>query len=252
MIGVRVPLEYQAGRHGKGTHHDCRFRLESGGTLSVLRHKLSAYGLGFRPISPYGHPMNDNHRRLCPSPAWAKHIQEEILPALATLVDIEGEMLEIGPGPGAATEWLRHRVDRLVALEVDEAAAKTLATKFDGENVEVVHGNATRIRFPAGSFDVVGSFTMFHHVPSLDLQARIIAEAHRVLRPGGSFLGSDSLASTGLHAFHENDTYNPIDPAVMLLLLRSNGFRTITISVGESLTFAAEKAGRRRLAAERE
>lgn len=193
--------------------------------------------------------MNDKHRRLCPSAGWAKHIQEEILPPLAEAADIEGEMLEIGPGPGAATEWLRRRVARLVALELDETAAKELATKFFDSNVEVVVGDATKLRYRAKSFDVVGCFTMLHHVPTFESQAKIVAEAFRVLRPGGSFLGSDSLASAGLRAFHEGDTYNPVDPAVMMHLLRSSGFRAITISVGDSLTFVARKGGRRQLGA---
>ena len=41
-------------------------------------------------------------------------------------------MLEIGPGPGAATDWLRHKVGRLTAVEVDETAAALLADRFAG------------------------------------------------------------------------------------------------------------------------
>ncbi len=70
--------------------------------------------------------MNENHSRLCPSPEWAEWIQGELLPPLAAGVDLGAEMLEIGPGPGAATEWLRHRVRRLVALEIDAEAAGQL------------------------------------------------------------------------------------------------------------------------------
>ncbi len=67
--------------------------------------------------------MNENHARLCPSPEWAAHIQEEILPWLLRHASLGADMLELGPGPGAATGWLRHRVRRLTAVEVDEAAA---------------------------------------------------------------------------------------------------------------------------------
>ena len=35
----------------------------------------------------------------------------------------------------------------------------------------------------------------------------------RVLRPGGVLVGSDSLPSQSLHAFHEGDIYNPVEPA---------------------------------------
>jgi len=79
-------------------------------------------------------------------------------------------------------------------------------------------------------------------VPTLALQQAIVAEVGRVLRPGGAFIGSDSLASYGLHEFHEGDDYNPIDPAVLLVMLRSLGFEEIVLRVGESLLFTAHKA----------
>jgi hypothetical protein len=62
-----------------------------------------------------------------------------------------------------------------------------------------------------------------------------------VLRPGGVFLGSDSLASDGLHQFHEGDTYNPVEPAAFLTRLQTIGFGTITLIVGYHLIFIARK-----------
>ena len=50
---------------------------------------------------------------------------------------------------------------------------------------------------------------MRHHVPTRALQDKVLAAAFRVLRPGGTFLGSDSLPRDALHQFHEGDTYNP-------------------------------------------
>jgi 16S rRNA A1518/A1519 N6-dimethyltransferase RsmA/KsgA/DIM1 with predicted DNA glycosylase/AP lyase activity len=67
--------------------------------------------------------MNSNHERLCPSPEWAEHIQNEILPEVTSGIDLGQDMLEIGPGPGAATEWLRQRVANLTVVELDEEAA---------------------------------------------------------------------------------------------------------------------------------
>lgn len=190
--------------------------------------------------------MNQNHARLCPSPEWAVHIQDEILPSLTEHADLGDDMLEIGPGPGAATDWLRHRVKRLTALEVDPEAAAKLGARFADSNVEVVTGDATRIRFPTASFDSAGCFTMLHHVPTLAQQNKILAQAFRVLRPGGVFIGSDSLASSGLHHFHEGDTYNPVDPASALARLQTIGFGSITVTVDGVLKFVAHKPGRRR------
>jgi SAM-dependent methyltransferase len=185
--------------------------------------------------------MNENHRQLCPSPEWAAFIQSDVLPVLAQHAELGEEMLEVGPGPGAATDWLRHRVKRLVAVEVDVEAAGALAERFAGSNVEVVVGDGGDLGPESGSFDSAGCFTMLHHVPDLPSQRRLLSEVFRVLKPGGVFIGSDSLGRTELHEFHIGDTYNPIDPAVLLVLLRSTGFERLTLIIDDLLKFVAHK-----------
>jgi len=187
--------------------------------------------------------MNENHTQLCPSPEWATHIQEEVLPSLTSLVALGEVMLELGPGPGAATEWLRHRVSRLVVVESDTDAVEKLTHRFATSNVEVVVGDATSLEFPDESFDSVGAFTMLHHVATAQLQQQLLVEAHRVLRPGGVLIGSDSLASNHLHLFHGEDTYNPIDPASLLIRLQAVGFTAITLLVDYDVRFVAQKSG---------
>jgi ubiquinone/menaquinone biosynthesis C-methylase UbiE len=185
--------------------------------------------------------MNENHAQLCPSPGWAAHIQDEVLPSLVGFAALGDGMLELGPGPGAATEWLRHRVSRLVAVESDKDAAQQLELRFSNSNVEVVVGDATHLDLPDESFDSVGSFTMLHHVETSQLQQRLLEEAYRVLRPGGAFVGSDSLASNNLHLFHAEDTYNPIDPASLLVRLQAAGFTSIVLIVDYDMRFVAKK-----------
>jgi ubiquinone/menaquinone biosynthesis C-methylase UbiE len=187
--------------------------------------------------------MNSNHARLCPSPEWAEHIQGDILPALTRDVDLGATMLEIGPGPGAATGWLAGKVAKITAVEIDADAARLLADRYADTNVEVVTGSATDLGYPADSFDSAGCFTMLHHVRTAALQNAILAEAFRVLRPGGFFIGSDSLASDDLHHFHAGDTYNPIEPASLLTRLQTLGFAPVTVMVTDSLLFVAGKPG---------
>jgi ubiquinone/menaquinone biosynthesis C-methylase UbiE len=185
--------------------------------------------------------MNENHAKLMPSPEWAAHIQDEVLPLATEGVELGADLLELGPGPGAATDWLRHRVRRLVAVEHEEEAAARLTERFAGTNVEVASGDATALGFPDASFDIVATCTMLHHVPTRALQDKVLAEAFRVLRPGGTFLGSDSLPSDNLHQFHEGDTYNPVEPAAFLTRLQVAGFAEITLRVGHNLIFTARK-----------
>ncbi len=192
--------------------------------------------------------MNKNHAELCPSPEWAALIQDEVLPSLTRHADLGEDMLEIGPGPGAATEWLRQKVKRLNAVEVDAAAAGKLADRFAGSNVEVVVGSAAELSYPDESFDSVGCFTMLHHVPTLSLQNKILAEAFRVLRPGGVLICSDSLASNDLHHFHEGDTYNPVEPTSVLARLQTLGFENITVVVDGILKFIAHRPARQQAA----
>jgi SAM-dependent methyltransferase len=185
--------------------------------------------------------VNENHQRLCPSPGWAEHLHDDVLPSLAALATFGDEMLELGPGPGAATEWLRHRVTRLSAIESDPDAVDALTRRFPGTNVHVELGDATDLGFPAATFDSVGTFTMLHHVPTPIQQHRLLTEAYRVLRPGGVLAGSDSLASNDLHHFHVDDTYNPVDPSALLAWLRAIGFARITLVIDDDLRFVAHK-----------
>jgi len=185
--------------------------------------------------------MNENHAQVCTSPEWAEHIQTDILPTLTRDVHLGDAMLEIGPGPGAATGWLAGRVSKLTAVEIDPDAARQLTERYAGTNIEIVTGSATELDYPAASFDSVGCFTMLHHVPTAALQNQILAEAFRVLRPGGVLIGSDSLASDGLHHFHEGDTYNPVEPASLLTRLQTLGFAPVTVIVNDSVLFIAGK-----------
>ena len=188
--------------------------------------------------------MNPDHEKLCGSPEWAADLQAQILPVVTAGVSLGKDMLEIGPGPGAATAWLLERVAHLTVLEADEAAARRLVARYADSNVTVDIGDAMQMPYDDESFDSVGSFTMLHHVPTAAAQYQILVEALRVLRPGGWLAGSDSLASNDLHCFHHDDTYNPAEPSTLLVWLRALGFTPITITVGDELMFTACKPAR--------
>jgi SAM-dependent methyltransferase len=184
--------------------------------------------------------MNENHL-LCSSPEWAERLQTKVLPYLVRDVDLGDKMLEVGPGPGAATEWLRHRVRHLVTVEADQGAAERLSETYASTNVTTVFGDATAALFDEGWFDSAGCFTMLHHVTSNAAQNRLLTEILRVIRPGGALIASDSLPSDGLHQFHEADTYNPVEPGTLIVRLQTIGFDRITVNVDGTLKFIAHK-----------
>ena len=139
--------------------------------------------------------MNILHRRYCRSDEWRQAVHHGMMPWVLGEMELGANVLEIGPGPGVTTDWLRERVASLTCIEIDRLLADALKERLDGTGVTVVEGDATAMPFPDGSFDAAVCFTMLHHVPSRQLQDRLLAETDRVLRPGGVFTGSDSTAS---------------------------------------------------------
>ena len=115
-------------------------------------------------------------------------------------------MLELGPGPGLTTDLLRMSVKRLTALELDPKLANALTLRLQGTNVRVIAGDAANMPFLDSEFSGAVSFTMLHHVPSPEIQNKVLREAFRVLRPGGFFVGSDSLQNWWMRIIHIGDT----------------------------------------------
>ena len=85
------------------------------------------------------------------------------------------------------------------------------------------------MQFPDASFDSAVCFTMLHHVPSRELQDRLLAEACRVLKAGGLFAGSDSTTSFRFRLFHLFDTCVAGGPDGFGARLQSAGFREVQI-----------------------
>jgi len=168
--------------------------------------------------------MNILHRRYCRSDNWRQAVQHGMLPWVLGDIDLGANVLEIGPGPGVTTDWLRERVPALTCIEIDRKLAGALKARLDGTNVTVVEGDATAMPFPDKSFDSAVCFTMLHHVPSRELQDRLLAETARVLKPGALFTGSDSTPSFRFRLFHVFDTCVPADPETFAARLEAAGF----------------------------
>ena len=138
--------------------------------------------------------MNGFHQRYSQSKLWRQKLENEILPWSLNGVDLGDKLLEIGPGPGLTTDWLRHRYRDITCLELDPRLARSLSKRTADTNVTVQLGDATAMPFRDQTFSTVVSFTMLHHIPSLPLQDLLLAEAYRVLKPGGVFAGVPSYA----------------------------------------------------------
>lgn len=114
-------------------------------------------------------------------------------------------VLEIGCGTGAVTRTLAGWPDVNHATGVDPSPvfvsrARELAREVP--NVSFEEGDGRRLRFDAGSFDVAVLHTTMCHVPGPE---RLVAEAFRVLRPGGWIAAFDGDYATATVARGEFD-----------------------------------------------
>lgn len=159
--------------------------------------------------------MNQSHLEFLASPRWAEMLKSDLLPWVERVGDLGDHVLEIGPGPGLTTDLVRSRVPRVTAVEVDPDLAAALAERMAGTNVTVLSGDAAEADLPSGGFSAVLCFSMLHHLPSAPAQDRLFAEVARVLRPGGLFVGVDSVDSEPIRQGHTGDTFVPVDPDTM-------------------------------------
>jgi ubiquinone/menaquinone biosynthesis C-methylase UbiE len=158
--------------------------------------------------------------------------------------DLGANVLEVGPGPGLTTDLLRTTVPRLTALEIDPKLAGALHSRLEGSNVRIVEGDATDMPFEGSLFSGAVSFTMLHHVPSPELQDKVLREVFRVLKPGGFFAGSDSLQNWLMRMIHIGDTLVPVDPDTFGTRLRRAGFDVLEIQKNEqAFRFRARRPG---------
>ncbi len=177
--------------------------------------------------------MNLLHRWLCSSQLWANSVRDGLLPWALADVELGPRTLEIGPGYGATLRVLLDRAAEVTAVEVDETMAQRLEHRY-GDRARVLHADGTATGLPDDEFTSVVCFTMVHHLPTAQVQDRLFAEAFRVLAPGGTFAGSDSLSSLPFRLIHLGDICNPLSPQSLRAKLRAAGFEDITVEVSGS------------------
>ena len=173
--------------------------------------------------------MNEAHQA-CGGDEWRGMMRNVILPWAIGEVELGDDVIEVGPGYGATTDVLRESIAHITSVEIDEQLVAMLTERFaDARNVEIVHGDGTALDYPDDRFSGAACFTMLHHVPTNELQDRLFSEVARVLKPGAALVASDSLASEDLASHHEDDTYNPVDPASLEARLRAAGFADVEV-----------------------
>jgi SAM-dependent methyltransferase len=116
-------------------------------------------------------------------------------------VSIEGkDVLEVGCGRGGGSSWMRRygKPRSLYGVDLSPKAIGFCRRRHVHEGLSFVTGDAEALPFPDGSFDTVVNVESSHCYPRLD---RFLAEARRVLRPGGRLHIADIYDNEGADWF---------------------------------------------------
>ena len=133
------------------------------------------------------------------------------------------DVLEVACGAGPGLGWLAERARRVAAGDVDEKNCRSAREAYRGQvNIHVEQMNALELPFQSGSFDVAVLLEAQYYRADL---TRFLAEAQRVLRPGGALL--ISTVNCDWSGFHPSFLHTRHWTAIELLhALEDAGFET--------------------------
>lgn len=122
------------------------------------------------------------------SPGRTEALARSALPLLEA-----GDVLDIASGDGVLAELIAPHAHRYVCIDTSARVVATASERLRRlPNVEVREADMHALPFEPGSFDLV---VLMHALTYADKPAQAVAEAARVLRPGGRLL----LSSLGKH-----------------------------------------------------
>ena len=114
-----------------------------------------------------------------------KELTHEMLKAMNITSD--DDVIEFAPGLGYTAKLaLSHQPHSYVAVELNAEAAKRVENNVQNDKMKIVIGNASETGLPANSASKVYGEAMLTMQSKPQKQA-IIAEAARLLRPGGLY-----------------------------------------------------------------
>ncbi|WP_421708376.1 ArsR/SmtB family transcription factor [Algihabitans sp.] len=99
-----------------------------------------------------------------------------------------GEIVDIGTGTGRILGLLAERAERGIGIDTSRemlTVARATLERQGLRHVEVRHGDMTQLPLPSSTFDLATLHMVLHYAAD---PARAIAEAARVLKPGGRLI----------------------------------------------------------------
>lgn len=177
--------------------------------------------------------MNLAHQWICRSRWWQQTLATGLIPWALEGLLLGERTLEIGAGPGLSAVALVERTRSLVCVELEPSQSLRLASQVRGTDTRVLCGDASSLPLIASCVHSVVAFTMLHHVKPAAKQDALFRDVARVLKPGGTFAGTDSIDGRFFRMLHWGDTFQPPDPASLPPRLREAGFAEAEVTLGK-------------------
>jgi len=138
-------------------------------------------------------------------------------------------LLDVACGPGNVLSALGSRVRQAVGIDLTMAMLRQAQLRLAGASGSLVCGDAERLPFPDAVFTLVVTTWAIHHFAN---PGRVIAEAARVLRPGGRVAVADLVGSEDeATRARQNAIERLRDPAHVEALSRG-GLAALLLSAG--------------------
>ncbi len=115
---------------------------------------------------------------------WNEHVSRYLF---ASRLSRRKRVVDVGCGAGYGTAQLARWADWVVGIDNSIDAIRYASAHFPAANARYVCASGTALPLPGASVDLVVAFEMIEHLADWP---RLLAEARRVLAPGGQFVVS--------------------------------------------------------------
>lgn len=138
---------------------------------------------------------------------WNEHLSRY---AFAARLARRKRVLDVGCGAGYGSAELANTAIAVTGVDLSTDAIAHAAENYSRPNLTFQQGSAAHLPFPDASFDLVVAFEVIEHLSDWQL---LIAEARRVLSPGGQFVVStpnkayyaETRQQSGPNPYHEHE-----------------------------------------------
>jgi SAM-dependent methyltransferase len=138
------------------------------------------------------------------------HLREHYLRKKISLIQQCLESIQCSARPrildvGCGTGWHMHALGNVAEVAgVDSSGRQVSLAQSNNPECQVLCADATDLPFENGSFDLVFSINMIHHLPSRVAQKKALDEMRRVTRNGGLVVIHDINVKNPIIRFYMN------------------------------------------------